>query len=221
MPVWLFDLDNTLHNTSYAIFPLINRSMTVYMQERLGLDELTANRLRQVYWQRYGATLLGLMQHHQVDPADFLQKTHDFDDVSALMAMERGLSRRLARLPGRKILLTNAPSHYANEIVRHLRIHRHFSEQIAIEQMWVHGKLRPKPSTSMLRQLFARLHLHPSQCVLVEDSLENLRAAKALGCQTVWITGFSPRAACMKRPRYVDRKYRSVKSLNRHSLTAR
>lgn len=183
------------------------------------MDELAANRLRQDYWQRYGATLLGLMQHHQIDPADFLQITHDFGDVSLLMAMERGLSRRLARLPGRKILLTNAPSHYANEVIRHLRIHRHFSEQIAIEQMWVHGKLRPKPSTSMLRKLMARLHLRPSQCILVEDSLENLRAAKALGCGTVWITGFSPKEAGFKRPSYVDRKFRSVKSLNRYSFT--
>ncbi|MFP4906040.1 HAD family hydrolase, partial [Paraburkholderia sp. BR14261] len=27
-PVWLFDLDNTLHNASRAIFPAINAGMT-------------------------------------------------------------------------------------------------------------------------------------------------------------------------------------------------
>ena len=30
-PVWLFDLDNTLHNASPHIFPHINRSMSLYL----------------------------------------------------------------------------------------------------------------------------------------------------------------------------------------------
>ena len=34
-PVWLFDLDNTLHNASAHIFPHINRSMTAYLERHL------------------------------------------------------------------------------------------------------------------------------------------------------------------------------------------
>ena len=30
-PVWLFDLDNTLHHASHAIFPAINKGMTQYI----------------------------------------------------------------------------------------------------------------------------------------------------------------------------------------------
>ena len=37
--MWVFDLDNTLHNASPHIFPQINRAMTTYMQTHLGLDE--------------------------------------------------------------------------------------------------------------------------------------------------------------------------------------
>ena len=37
--VWLFDLDNTLHNASPHIFPHINRSMRQYIEQHLGLDE--------------------------------------------------------------------------------------------------------------------------------------------------------------------------------------
>ena len=36
-PVWLFDLDNTLHNASPHIFPHINRSMTGYLMQHLAL----------------------------------------------------------------------------------------------------------------------------------------------------------------------------------------
>jgi len=54
-PVWIFDLDNTLHDASPHIFPHINRSMTAYLQRYLQLDEAAANDLRMHYWRRYGA----------------------------------------------------------------------------------------------------------------------------------------------------------------------
>ena len=60
-PVWIFDLDNTLHNATPHIFPHINRSMTAYLREHLALDEAAADALRMDYWQRYGATLSGLI----------------------------------------------------------------------------------------------------------------------------------------------------------------
>ena len=36
-PVWLFDLDNTLHDASHAAFDPISESMTSYIAEHLGL----------------------------------------------------------------------------------------------------------------------------------------------------------------------------------------
>ena len=77
---WLFDLDNTLHNASARIFPHISRLIREYMQQHLSLDEAEATALRQRYWRRYGATLLGLMRHHDVDPRHFLHHSHQFDD---------------------------------------------------------------------------------------------------------------------------------------------
>ena len=55
-PVWLFDLDNTLHDTSHKIFPRINIGMTEAVMESLGVDQDTASALRTRYWKRYGAT---------------------------------------------------------------------------------------------------------------------------------------------------------------------
>ena len=65
---WLFDLDNTLHNASAHIFPQIHVSMMAYICRHLNVDEAEATRLRQTYWKRYGATLLGMMRHHGTDP---------------------------------------------------------------------------------------------------------------------------------------------------------
>lgn len=41
-PVWLFDLDNTLHNASHAIFPAITANMNAYIARVLGGDRAPA-----------------------------------------------------------------------------------------------------------------------------------------------------------------------------------
>lgn len=195
-PLWLFDLDNTLHNASHAIFPAITQNMNVYMADLLGdgetpADAATVNAVRQQYWQRYGATLMGLIKHHGVRADEFLHQAHSFDDLPSMIRAERGLARLLKRLPGRKILLTNAPRKYSHQVMRHLGLHRHFDQHIPIEAMRVHGKLQPKPSSQFLRKLLARQGVHARRCILVEDSPANLRAAKKLGVRTVLVTQYT------------------------------
>lgn len=230
-PLWLFDLDNTLHDASHAIFPAINVNMNAFMARVLGTDDApadpaTVNAVRLAYWKRYGATLLGMVQHHAVRAEDFLREAHRFDDVTTMIRAERGLARLLKRLPGRKILLTNAPRRYSREVLRHLGLHRHFARHIPIESMRVHGRLRPKPSKLMLRQLMAREGIAARRCILVEDTVDTLKAAKALGMHTVWVTQYlavrpalsryadniaSPKHT--KHPAYIDVKVKSVRKL--------
>jgi putative hydrolase of the HAD superfamily len=230
-PLWLFDLDNTLHNASHAIFPAINANMNAYMAKILGspdapADPETVNAARLEYWKRYGATLLGLVKHHQVREEDFLREAHRFDNLIMMIRAERGLGRLLKRLPGRKILLTNAPRRYSHEVIRHLGLHRHFAKHIPIEMMRVHRQLNPKPSKRMLRKLIAKERTPACRCVLVEDTTVNLKAAKAIGMRTVWVTQYLARKTNLqqgpahlpppeitKRPFYVDVKVKSVRQL--------
>jgi putative hydrolase of the HAD superfamily len=221
--VWLFDLDNTLHDATQAIFPHINRSMTHYIAQQLALDATQAGALREHYWQRYGATLLGLLRHHAIDAGHFLRQTHQFDDLGSMIRAERGLLQLFSKLPGRKVLLTNAPHHYARQVLAHLGLHRHFQRSYAVEQMRIHGQYRPKPSRAMLRAIARRERTLPQRCILVEDTLENLRSAKACGMATVWVCGVARSMTggdCIKtmqknRPQYVDLKIQSVRALLR------
>ncbi len=213
---WLFDLDNTLHDASHAIFPAINDNMNaaiarVLVGEQKPAHPEAVDAVRMAYWQRYGATLLGMMRHHAVRADEFLRDAHRFDDLSTMIRAERGLARLLHRLPGTKILLTNAPTAYAREVVRHIGLHRHFAEHIPIESMFVHRNLRPKPSRLMLQQLLARRGLRARDCVLVEDTLSNLKSAKSLRMRTVWFTGYLRSVA--RRPGYVDVKVKSLSQL--------
>lgn len=203
--VWIFDLDNTLHNATPHIFPHINRSMTAYLQEHLQLSEEAANALRVDYWQRYGATLTGLMRHHGTDPDHFLWHTHQFPDLPNMVLREPRLRHVLKVLPGRKVVYSNAPLHYAQAVLKLLRVGDLFDDVFAIEQ----SRYKPKPQMSGFRRLLRKHHLHAAQCVMVEDSAENLQTAKRLGMRTVWVSD-SPRA-----PNYVDMKIRDVLDLPR------
>ena len=229
---WLFDLDNTLHDASHAIFPAITANMNtaiarVLAQAGVDASPEAVNAARLDYWRRYGATLLGMVRHHQVRTDAFLHDAHQFDDLATMIRAERGLGRLLARLPGRKILLTNAPRLYSQQVLRHLGLHRHFARHVPIEAMTVHRQLRPKPSRLMLRRLLARERIAPGRAVLVEDTVSHLKGARSLGMRTVWITGYLPGGTTASqqhasphpglrrgvRPGYVDVKLRSVMGL--------
>lgn len=182
--VWLFDLDNTLHDCSHHIFRAIDSAMSDTMMSSLTLDRAEADTLRFEYWRRYGATAIGLERHHGIAATDFLEASHDFD-VTPLVHSETGLAQKLARLPGRKILLTNAPESYARKVLHALGLLQAFEGLWSIDHMRLQGRLKTKPSVAMMRQLLARLRVPAHQVVLVDDTLANLRSARQVGMRTV------------------------------------
>lgn len=222
-PVWLFDLDNTLHHASHAIFPAINEAMTRYIRETLSLDAAEADYLRLRYVRRYGATLLGLARHHPIDPHDFLKAVHTFPDLPSMVRGERGLARLVASLPGRKIILTNAPETYARAVLAELGIERLFERVIAIEHMRRRRSWHAKPDLAMLRRVLRDARVPLAEAILVEDTRSHLKRYRRLGIGTVWIVGHLPtparagdaavRMPGSGRPHYVDRRIRSLKSL--------
>lgn len=203
--VWLFDLDNTLHNATPHIFPHINRSMREYIERHLGVDDAEATRIRQDYWVRYGATLLGLMRHHGTDPRHFLWETHQFPDLKRMVVFDKPLIHKLRRLPGRKIIFSNAPRHYTDAILDITGLGACFDAIYTVENV----RFQPKPMMAGFRALLRAEHLDPRRCIMVEDSLPNLVTAKKLGMKTVWVSAGS------RQSPFVDVKIRSATQLSK------
>ncbi|MFS2128203.1 hypothetical protein, partial [Pseudomonas sp. Pseusp97] len=84
--------------------------------------------------------------------SDFLKVVHTFPDLGSMVRHERGVARLVAALPGRKIVLTNAPEAYARAVLAQLRIERLFEQVIAIEHMRDRRRWRAKPDHAMLRK---------------------------------------------------------------------
>ncbi|AOY00569.1 pyrimidine 5'-nucleotidase [Jeongeupia sp. USM3] len=183
-PIWLFDLDNTLHDASRHAFPTIDAAMTGFIADALQLPDADASTLRVAYWHRYGATLLGLIRHHpHVDPRHFLAHSHPLDVLTRSVHPMPGLARTLARLPGRKYLFTNGPHDYAEAMLAALGISHHFAGVFSIES----ARYAPKPQARAYRTLLRQWQLDPRRCVLVEDTAANLKPARRLGIATVLI----------------------------------
>ena len=58
--VWIFDLDNTLHDARARIFPAMHEQINAYLRRYFGVDAAGADEIRTRFWRAYGTTLNGL-----------------------------------------------------------------------------------------------------------------------------------------------------------------
>lgn len=221
--VWFFDLDNTLHNAGASSFRYFDGAMNSFIRDALKVDDVEADRLRALYWARYGNTLLGLSRHHGIRVAHFVEETHRFPGLEQQVVGHARDLRALRTLPGRKIVVTNAGRDYAVRVLRSLGILSLFDDVVGVEQMSLFGRLRPKPDRRMLKALAVQLKVPIHRCVLVEDSLSNQRAAHAVGVRTIWMQrwirdhGHGPERGTRlrRRPSYVYARISSLQQLQR------
>jgi putative hydrolase of the HAD superfamily len=206
--VWIFDLDDTLHNASAHIFPVMNRAMTQYIMDSLDLDESEAQKLRQHYWRIYGATLKGLMRHHNTDPHHFLQETHRLMNLPEMVIQVQRLRHMLKSLSGRKLVFTNAPRSYALRVLETLGIDDVFELIFSVESTQFHAK----PSARGFQKLLKTIKAKACDCIMLEDSLPALMTAKRLGMKTVWVS------KKLQKPNFVDYRISTVLALTHIKL---
>lgn len=178
---WVFDLDNTLYPHHTNLFAQIDVKMTSYVSHLLGLPREEARRVQKQFYLEYGTTLKGLMDRHDIDPDDFLQKVHDID--YSWVKPNPVLGAAIRELPGRKFIFTNGDRNHAERTARALGVLDHFDHIFDI----VAANLTPKPARETY-ELFLLTHgVDPKAAAMFEDLARNLAAPKALGMTTVLI----------------------------------
>jgi len=182
--VWIFDLDNTLHDARARIFPSMHGQINAFLKREFGIDDAGANAMRERFWRTYGTTLEGLARHHGVHPRRFLAETHVFPELADLVVRENALKHALARLAGTKLVFSNAPRQYVNQVLKAIGLGRYFDGVYTIED----ARYRGKPASHGFHYLLRKHNLDPHRCAFVDDMLENLRTAHRLGMSTVWVS---------------------------------
>jgi putative hydrolase of the HAD superfamily len=184
---WIFDLDNCLYPASSGLFALIDERMGAYIQRLLDCGPKEAKRVQKQHFHQHGTTLAGLMKEHGVDPHDFLDDVHRIP-LDRVMRDER-LGEALGRLPGRKFVFTNGDAPYARRVLEAIGVGDHFDELHDIHA----SSYRPKPDPHGYELLCDRFGIDPRHALLVDDMVQNLGPAKALGMTTVWVDNGSER----------------------------
>ncbi len=182
MKAVLFDLDNTLYSPRCDLFSLIDVRINRYMEEFAGIAIAEVDGLRRRYWRDYGATLLGLIRHHEVDPEDYLDYVHDVD-VASRLTPDPGLRAVLKDSVIPSYVFTNGSRCHADRVLGVLGIEDLFVDVFDIRI----ARYQPKPNPDPYQQVLGRLALQGKDCVMVEDQLQNLKTAKIFGMTTVLV----------------------------------
>ena len=92
---WIFDLDNTLYSATSELFSQIDWNITRFVAKFLNIEETAARTIQKDYFRRYGTTMRGLMNLHDVDPQEFLEYVHNIDlspianDPKLILALDK------------------------------------------------------------------------------------------------------------------------------------
>jgi len=178
---WIFDLDNTLYPHGARLFEQVDRRITDYIARFFKVDRDEAYKIQKGYFHTRGTTLSGLMAEHGVDPYEYLADVHDIEmDV---LDENAPLAAAIARLPGRKIIFTNADAPYADKILSKLGLGESFE---AIHDVHA-AQYRPKPAPEAYQHLCDAYGLDPAQSLFADDMARNLKPAKQIGMTTLWV----------------------------------
>jgi putative hydrolase of the HAD superfamily len=155
--------------------------ITAFVSRTLGISEVEADRLRDIYWLRYGTTLAGLMAEHAIEPGPYLAEVHDID--FSRLQPDPELAERIAALPGRRIVFTNGDGAYAGRVLAARGLTGVFDAVYGVE----HAGYLPKPEQAAFEAVFALDGLSPSAGAMFEDDPRNLLVPHLMGMRTVLV----------------------------------
>jgi putative hydrolase of the HAD superfamily len=178
---WIFDLDNTLYPMDAAIGGAMDARITAFVRRETGLDEAGAYALQKRYLRENGATLAGLMANHGVDPYAYLEEVHDVSLET--VAPDPALKTALERLPGRRLVFTNASAGHADRVLARLGLEDVFEHVFHLEA----AALTPKPQARAYESLIAAHGVTPRTSAFFEDTEKNLEPASGYGMTTVLV----------------------------------
>ena len=172
-----FDLDDTLYPSSAGLWKAIKLRMIEYMHTHLRIPEDEIPLLRERYFLKYGTTLRGLQEHHQVDAQEYLAYVHDLP-VQDYLTPDPAQRAIIASLPMRKLIFTNADVAHARRVLRVLELDDLFPVIVDVNAVSPFCKPMPESFAIALKSGGER---SPARCVMIDDLTRTTRAARAAG----------------------------------------
>ena len=188
MKYLLLDLDGVCYGSHNGyplekVFGLVSKRMTLFIQEKLGLDEKKAKELQTNYFYKYNTSLNGLMLHHNVIGDEFLKYVHDID--ISFMKEDKVMRNELENLDMEKFIFTNGSAEHAQNILTRLGIYDLFGKEKVFDIK--DAGYIPKPEAQTFDLMVKKFGINPKETIYIEDIAKNLSIGFERGCTTVWL----------------------------------
>jgi putative hydrolase of the HAD superfamily len=179
--VWVFDLDNTLYPHHINLWQQVDARIGEFVSAWLNVSAEEARRIQKDYYRRHGTTMRGMMTEHGVRADDFLAYVHKIDHSPLEPNPEMG--EAIAKLPGRKLILTNGSVDHVDTVLDRLGLSSHFDAVFDI----IAAELEPKPAPQTYQKFLRDHAVDPTRSAMFEDLSRNLVVPHRLGMTTVLV----------------------------------
>jgi putative hydrolase of the HAD superfamily len=178
---WVFDLDNTLYPHHVNLWQQVDGRIRDFVSNFLKVPPEQAFKIQKDYYKRYGTTMRGMMTEHGVRADDYLAYVHEIDHSPLEPNPEMGAA--IAKLPGRKLILTNGSTDHAGKVLERLGIAGQFEAVFDI----IAAELEPKPAPQTYDKFLKLYGVNPAKAAMFEDLSRNLVVPHQLGMTTVLV----------------------------------
>jgi putative hydrolase of the HAD superfamily len=178
---WVFDLDNTLYPHHVNLWQQVDARIGEFIGSFLQVDPIEARRIQKDYYRRYGTSMRGMMTEHGVRADDYLAYVHRIDHSP--LEPNPAMGAAIAKLPGRKLILTNGSVDHADKVLERLGLGSHFEAVFDI----IAAELEPKPAPQTYRRFLDLHRVDPAHAAMFEDLSRNLVVPHQLGMATVLV----------------------------------
>src|SRR5258705_3662740 len=165
---WVFDLDNTLYPHHVNLWQQVDVRIGEFVGAWLKVSPEQARRIQKAYYHRYGTAMRGMMTEHGVRADDYLAYVHRIDHSP--LQPNPAMGEAIARLPGRKLILTNGSTEHADKVLQRLGIGSHFEAVFDI----IAAELEPKPAPQTHQKILVTHCGNPRTSAMFEDLARKL-----------------------------------------------
>jgi putative hydrolase of the HAD superfamily len=158
----------------------------------------TAKEVRDIYFEKYHSTAKALTVAQQegkfpshsppFQTADLSQYWAEHLDFNLLTPKSGSFLQDLQSLPFLHIAFSNGPRVYVQRVLQQLGL---WGTIFTESTLFAVDDVLPycKPEKEAFETIFQRIHVSPEECIMVEDSMKNIRCAKQLGMKTIYVVG--------------------------------
>ena len=178
---WVFDLDNTLYPHHVNLWQQVDARIGEFVCNWLNVTPEQARKIQKDYYRRFGTTMRGMMTLHGVRADDYLAYVHKIDHSP--LEPNPALGAAIAKLRGRKLILTNGSVDHVDAVLARLGLGSHFDGVFDI----IAAEFEPKPAAQTYQKFLSHHAVDPTRSAMFEDLARNLTVPHDLGMTTVLV----------------------------------